>query len=661
VAPIRIPSDLRPVSENRSFAEGPALAVAPPVLAPLPPLSEQPAKQAAAGDFTFDFGFGSNSAKAPVQPPSPPANDPIGDLIAAEIGGPKSEPDIELAPEPEGAPQAQVTPVAPQPQPSRPAMVQVTPGGGRPLSSAPIPLKPVSVAPRSAESDRFSIAPAASIAPTPNQPLAAPQVRRPDPAPMSAETDPMAEIESLIGEAVRVELSTPGPMRVQVSTPEPATARVDVDDAPRSEAPPVVPPLNAQFAPRRSGLRDDGPATSAEEAILAAAAATGTPVGRVDPSTADDRPYRRLKVKSARPSILSNSMRQYVGMAVAGTLLLAAGLGLYWVFNMGRTPDNGASAPQLTADATPIKVKPDATASAEPDTARSPVLAQMEGSASQSETLATTDDTASNPLAVTADTPRDVTADAADSTEGGLANRKVRTVTVRPDGTIVSGDDAVAGTEEMPIDRPNVPVVPGSASVAPSVAPVAVDPIASTIADNAASAASSVEPLAPVTANADSSIPAVFDPTLVAPKPITFPVRSEATRTLGFSNPPTNPVNAVVADPQTPDGQVDLLATDAQPVKQPARPAAPATASTAAAYVQLASSLTEAEANGAVKSATAKWGSLFGGNSLVVQKADLGAKGIRFRVRLPAASLADATRICAEIKAQGGDCFATNS
>ena len=62
----------------------------------------------------------------------------------------------------------------------------------------------------------------------------------------------------------------------------------------------------------------------------------------------------------------------------------------------------------------------------------------------------------------------------------------------------------------------------------------------------------------------------------------------------------------------------------------------------------------------AVKSATAKWGSLFGGNRLIVQKADLGAKGIRYRVRLPAASLADATRICAEIKANGGDCFATN-
>ena len=53
-------------------------------------------------------------------------------------------------------------------------------------------------------------------------------------------------------------------------------------------------------------------------------------------------------------------MRQYVGMAVAGTLLLAAGLGLYWVLNMGRanTLATGDDAPQLTADATPVKEVP---------------------------------------------------------------------------------------------------------------------------------------------------------------------------------------------------------------------------------------------------------------------------------------------------------------
>jgi hypothetical protein len=410
----------------------------------------------------------------------------------------------------------------------------------------------------------------------------------------------------------------------------------------------VVPPLTGQFAPRRTGLRDEG-AASAEDAILAAAAATGQQVGRVDPTTAEEAPYRRLKVKPARRQALSGGVRQYIGMAVAGTLLLAAGLGLYWVLNMGRVADDGTSAPQLTADATPIKVKPEASTSAESDAARSPVLEQMGGasSAPSAEQLISTDETDAGTVT------RDVTPAPTDTSESGLANRKVRTVTVRPDGTIVSGDDSVAGTEELPVERPNVPVLPGAETTTDLSAP-ATDGIASAIAD---SGASSVQPLV-TPATDDTSIQAVIDPTLVAPTPITFPVRGENVQPLGADTTPTNPVNAVITGAQTPDGQIDLLALNNDGAT--VAPAAPVGSGSAAAYVQIASSLTEAEANGAIKSATAKWGSLFGGNKLIVQKADLGAKGIRYRVRLPSASLADATRICAEIKAQGGDCFATN-
>jgi hypothetical protein len=76
--------------------------------------------------------------------------------------------------------------------------------------------------------------------------------------------------------------------------------------------------------------------------------------------------------------------------------------------------------------------------------------------------------------------------------------------------------------------------------------------------------------------------------------------------------------------------------------------------------VQLSSQPTEADAQASVKSMTAKYGSLFNGGKLTVQQVDLGQKGVRWRVRLPAGSLTDASGICAQIKAQGGDCFATN-
>ena len=51
---------------------------------------------------------------------------------------------------------------------------------------------------------------------------------------------------------------------------------------------------------------------------------------------------------------------------------------------------------------------------------------------------------------------------------------------------------------------------------------------------------------------------------------------------------------------------------------------------------------------------------MIGKDPMVVQRAELGGGRVTYRLRLPANSLQDATRICASIKANGGDCFATN-
>ncbi|MEO8756887.1 MAG: hypothetical protein ABI398_03905 [Devosia sp.] len=693
---VRIPSSLTPVSENRSFAEGPALSVtkpapapissyvAPPA-APIPMPSAPPPQQSGGNDFNFDFGFGANPpASASLSRPRSP--DPIADLIAADIASaPQSEPEAQddepeadydeepeaafhdepeqQAPEPE-APRAGPVPVAsiirtmvtPQTQAPRPVIASVPQGVPRAASSAPIPLKPISVAPRSADNDRFAISPGVGLnmKQSANQPLSSPQQRAPEPTHFDRDqSDPMSEIENLIGEAVRVELS-PGPVRVQVAqSVAPNVEFEDEEDVEREIAQhqqspaPIVPPLTTQFAPRRANLKDDNGARSAEDAILAAAAASGAEVGRVDPTIGDESPYRRLKVKPQRSSFLSGGMRQYIGMAVAGTLLLAAGLGLYWVLNMGRTANTGATAPQLTADSTPVKVKPAATTAPTTDAAKSPVLARMDGAsqAPSTEQLVATD----QPNAT--DVTRDVTP-AADDTDSGLANRKVRTVTVRPDGTIVSGDDAVAGAEELPVARPNVPTVPSTEAtnlLGNSDAGTASDPLLP-LTDDTQVATADPAPMAPV------------DPSVVAPVPMQFPVRTAAAKTQATT--PTNPVNAVVGA-QTPTGQIDLLGSnDLAPPKQVAalKPTAPVAndGGNAAAYVQLSSQPTQGDAAASIKTMTARYGALFGGQKLTVQQVDLGQKGIRFRVRLPMSSLSDAASVCAQIKAQGGDCFATN-
>jgi hypothetical protein len=74
------------------------------------------------------------------------------------------------------------------------------------------------------------------------------------------------------------------------------------------------------------------------------------------------------------------------------------------------------------------------------------------------------------------------------------------------------------------------------------------------------------------------------------------------------------------------------------------------------AFIHLASQRTEEDALATANQIAARFGPLFDGESLEVQKADMGSRGMYYRVRVPAASHERAAEICGEIKAGGGDC-----
>jgi hypothetical protein len=76
----------------------------------------------------------------------------------------------------------------------------------------------------------------------------------------------------------------------------------------------------------------------------------------------------------------------------------------------------------------------------------------------------------------------------------------------------------------------------------------------------------------------------------------------------------------------------------------------------APAYAQLASLRSEAEARQAAQALVTRFGPLFGGANMEVQRVDLGARGIYYRVRVPAASTSAAGNICTNVIAAGGDC-----
>ena len=670
--------------EPKPQAAAPAEPVEPPPAPPAQPAPVEPPARQDPNAFDFDFGFGAPRAPAEPHAPAPsaapavdpeaaPAHDSIGDLIAAELfGDTRAEPsfadtpavaspgtDARVDPEPRHEP-------APTPSSARiePAM-----GTQRPTPSAPTQTSPEWSAPP-VSMPRAQTPPPAPANPPPREPeLPSPAAAPVRGAPQSGGPgDPIRDIEDLIGRAARVDLETPPPR------PAPSPTQ-------RSYATPTLPPQPS------SGKRV---VSGADEAILAAAAATGAEVGWVDdpePVEAAPRgrrakperapkpekapkPPRARRVKAERPDRPARSFglsRALVGPGVALVLLLLAGGGLYWV--LGNGGDSGP-APLLTADATPVKEEPPPV-----DEAAAPqqsvIFNEIDGVVPGAEEQLVSRDQADVNEVTQVPPPAAPAPD-------GVVNRKVRTVTVRPDGTIVSGDNSVAGSAMLPVDRPNVPEVPGANPGEPSLLGSLGADTPSTLAPPAGAPNAPATPGAPPEAQAPaappvtpvvpgSTVPAVDAagapiPGKTAPVPLSRPnfaarptAAAPAAAAPGATNlappAPTSPVNALV-DPATAP-----QASATPPSRQVIEASAATPLSNAPAYVQLSSQRTEEAARQSALQIANQFGPLFKGANLEVQRVDLGERGIFYRVRVPANSTADANALCNSLKSAGGDCF----
>jgi len=690
IVPVRIPGDAAPKpSATESADTAPAFSAASRESAGMPGTRDsiqQPAAETVASPvaesvksvepepFHFDFDFASDNAPssgledAPVdaaaQQPSEPAasevsprddHDSIADLISAELAA-------------DPGPALQVEPVAPaftaRPVPSSgPALMATTVAAGmgsqaKPGIGAPrtdndqFKVPPVfglgSTGARSTtpadsfqvDPERVAAAPTPAVAPTPveiNTPL--PQsttstvVPPPPAASDSVGLDPIDEIESLIGRAMRVEFDLPTDQtatasRIPEPTPAPAVETV-AGPAPKPAKAAPSPALRSLATPTAKVEKSDD-LSAADQTIFAAAEATGAKIGWVNAPEAD----------SAEPDAYQAAPRQRAGMGisralagpiVAVTLLLAAGFGLYWV--LGLSGREAGPAPLLVADETPVKETAIVAPAEETAATQSIVFNEMDGVdvAGADEQLVSRDQADVNEVTqVAAATP--------ELSEEGLANRKVRTVKVRPDGTIVSGDDSVAGSAILPVDRPNVPAVPGAETATPDlVANIeAADPT-----PGEATPAPTIVPVEP-----GSTVPAVDKQgNLIAGKTAVVP----RVRPAGLTLPVRTQVEAGL--------QPLPIAPAATAPTIPGATEVPALGNTAPAYVQLASQRSEADARQSAQNMVTRYGPLFGGASLEVQRVDLGVKGIYYRVRVPASSIEQANMICTNVKAAGGDCF----
>ncbi|MFC0011745.1 SPOR domain-containing protein [Devosia nitrariae] len=625
---------------------------------PAAPSASGSAAPAPAEPFAFDFGLNRPAPAATPQtseeayqadPQATEAasaaeeQDAIGDLIAAELSQ-----EIDAA-------QDQFPNEAEAEQATAPPAMTIR---NEPQVSAP------EAGPREA-SDDFRVAPVFGLGgPSSQVEPAAPPVRN-EPAAGgaqagSASQDPISDIESLIGDAVRVQREAVAP-RADVE-PKTGETRMNASPALRSLATPVLPQSPAA---QRSTPVAETVAMSAEDTILAAAEASGAQVDWADthevatdfePSAIGEEPHARVRRGGGL-------LRAFAGPAIAVALLLAAGVGLYSVLGLGG--GNDGPAPLLTADAGPVKEVPETAADAEPEP-QSVVFSEIAGTATpaEDEQLVSRDQSQTTEVAAL---PTD------EASAEGLVNRKVRTVTVRPDGTIVGGEDSVAGAAMLPVDRPNVPAVPGAEQATRAItvtegetpAPAETQAAAASPADTTGAAVGQTgtdatdpvaeliataptDPAAP--ANAAAETPATNTATSGATAPVPMPriERPSAPSTVTtVADTPSQPFNAVI-----------------QGTLQPVAPQAPAQQaavnqqqSSAPAYVQLSSQRSQEAAKQTATSLQTRFGNLFGGTSLEIQRVDLGERGIYYRVRLPAQSLQSATQICNSVKSGGGDCF----
>lgn len=140
------------------------------------------------------------------------------------------------------------------------------------------------------------------------------------------------------------------------------------------------------------------------------------------------------------------------------------------------------------------------------------------------------------------------------------------------------------------------------------------------------------------------------------------PMRSAGTKPAAIdANGPLSIVPSSGDTATAPAARPRTAAAHAVPLNKPATnetaSAAPV-ASSGGYAVQLSSQGSEAEARSSFRALQAKYPNLLGGRESIVRRADLGEKGVYYRAMVgPFASREQATDLCSNLKAAGGNCI----
>ncbi|WP_158817577.1 SPOR domain-containing protein [Methylocapsa sp. S129] len=234
--------------------------------------------------------------------------------------------------------------------------------------------------------------------------------------------------------------------------------------------------------------------------------------------------------------------------------------------------------------------------------------------------------------------------------------KRVKTVSVRPDGSVISSGNEVIASAGASATAPSAPsaAAPADAAASPAFPDAAPQPANPPVPRARpqfdASTSGAAQPATP-----KLDLPTKLSPKSTARVPIAKTDTTVATGPAQSPQAPPQPVpnllqkfaNAVTGQPDTQVAAADPAATATTPA-----------AGGGVYSVQLAAPGTEQEAQSASTRLQAKYASALGGMQPAIHPAEVNGRQI-YRVRLSSLSKADAVALCLRLKAVGGDaaCF----
>jgi len=235
-----------------------------------------------------------------------------------------------------------------------------------------------------------------------------------------------------------------------------------------------------------------------------------------------------------------------------------------------------------------------------------------------------------------------------------IGPRKVRTVVVKPDGTIVSSQAAQPGAEATPPAVDVAPTIAEPVPAAPPPPPTNNDTMA--IAGPGGVAANgelAITPIPETTGGNNLANGAVV---------VDEPAPAPPVATARPPQPAPRPAPTIVATGGD-KGPIDITPARPNPRPPAAAPAQTAPAQTAAVtasggmLVQVSSQRSEDAAQATFRDLQSRYPGILGPYQVDIQRADLGDRGIYFRARVGPFPPGDAQRLCDDLKAAGGDCI----